>query len=435
MDEITELLEATEKLFLEKQNRLAEELGYTATAECKAVINECLLPLAEFIDAELHGPPRKTKLPVGLDIALRRLSLLHPNGAYVIAISSLAALLDSIWRRDDEEAAPARATREQIGQAIFVECLRLRKVLTKGGRRFRSRDWSRPEIVHAGIWLEDCIARALPDVFTHVEGTICIREEAIDRAIPLVRHLMLRNPVLVPGRNPPAPWTGFRDGGYWTQKSPVSAPFVRTHDHVVEGEIRGAIADRTLQPHLDAVNAQQAVPWKINERVLAIVNDFGPYEDDDRPQFLADMAMAEHLKGRAFYIPKNVDWRGRFYGIPRFNFERQDRVRALFKFQRGREIGEDGLYWLKIYTATTGDFDGISKKPFTEREAWVDKNLEKIYQINADPINTENWWAKAGKKKKYQFLAACIELSEAVRFGTKFVSRLPVQFDASASGI
>ena len=43
-----------------------------------------------------------------------------------------------------------------------------------------------------------------------------------------------------------------------------------------------------------------------------------------------------------------------------------------------------------------------------------------------------------GQEKKYQFLAACRELSaavEAMREGLSFKSGLPVSFDASASGI
>ena len=39
------------------------------------------------------------------------------------------------------------------------------------------------------------------------------------------------------------------------------------------------------------------------------------------------------------------------------------------------------------------------------------------------------------EKKKYRFLASCIELSEALRVGPKFVSHLPILFDATASGI
>src|SRR5262249_859238 len=251
-----------------------------------------------------------------------------------------------------------------------------------------------------------------------------------------------------PRKKPPAKWTGFRTGAYWTANSRLSAPFVRTFDDEVQHAIRVAWAKGTLQPHINAVNVQQAVPWKIDERMLDVVKHFGPYnKPDDDPLFRADIQMAEALQGEAFYLAKNVDWRGRFYGIPFFNFERQDWVRSLFRFDRGHKLGDEGLYWLKIHTATTGDFrreskrpdkwqvqlpDGsvsdiipllitpheshrISKRPFSERIAWVDENLDMIRKAAANPIETYDWWGQAGKKKKYQFLAACIELSEALR--------------------
>src|SRR5262249_32746205 len=79
----------------------------------------------------------------------------------------------------------------------------------------------------------------------------------------------------------------------------------------------------------------------------------------------------------------------------------------------------------------------ISKRPFSERIAWVDENLDMIRKAAANPIETYDWWGQAGKKKKYQFLAACIELSEALRLERpeEFVSYLRIAFDASASGI
>jgi DNA-directed RNA polymerase len=151
--------------------------------------------------------------------------------------------------------------------------------------------------------------------------------------------------------------------------------------------------------------------------------------------FINDMAAADRLHGEPFWVPMNLDWRGRLYGVPFFNYERQDWVRSLFRFARGKPIGVDGLHWLKIHLATTGDFDRISKRPFAERIEWVNSNISEIQDAAARPIETFSWWSNAGIKKRYQFLSACIELSEALRAGPNFVSRLPVSFDATASGL
>jgi DNA-directed RNA polymerase len=138
-----------------------------------------------------------------------------------------------------------------------------------------------------------------------------------------------------------------------------------------------------------------------------------------------------------FWTPMNLDWRGRVYGVPSFNFQRDDRVRALFLFADGEPIGDEGLYWLKVHVANCGDFEcgdfgKISKRPFEERVQWVNQNLEKIESIAAAPLK-ELRWTEADKP--FQFLAACIELSSALASGPKFVSRLPVSFDGSCSGL
>ena len=49
------------------------------------------------------------------------------------------------------------------------------------------------------------------------------------------------------------------------------------------------------------------------------------------------------LVARQFFVPLQMDFRGRIYGMPHFNFQRDDRVRALFLFANGEPIGQDGL--------------------------------------------------------------------------------------------
>ena len=50
------------------------------------------------------------------------------------------------------------------------------------------------------------------------------------------------------------------------------------------------------------------------------------------------VATAEAMPER-FYVPLNIDFRGRIYPIPHFNFTRDDRVRGLFLFADGKPIG------------------------------------------------------------------------------------------------
>jgi DNA-directed RNA polymerase len=111
----------------------------------------------------------------------------------------------------------------------------------------------------------------------------------------------------------------------------------------------------------------------------------------------------------------NMDWRSRVYALTHFNFQREDRVRALFLFANGEPIGEDGIYWLKLHVANCGAFKGedkVDKKPFEERIKWVDENLTLI----TDYVRSVRCSTLAGPRPTapFLFLAACRELVNAI---------------------
>jgi DNA-directed RNA polymerase len=156
----------------------------------------------------------------------------------------------------------------------------------------------------------------------------------------------------------------------------------------------------------------------------------------DRLMFTEDMETAERLTGaERFYTPMNLDWRGRVYGLTHFNFQRDDRVRALFQFADGEPIGEEGLWWLKVHVANCGDFGKISKRPLDERIKWVDENLTMIEHVGTNPTweHSAQWWSQADSP--FLFVAACTELSNALTVGPSYITRLPVSFDGSCSGL
>ena len=252
----------------------------------------------------------------------------------------------------------------------------------------------------------------------------------------------------VPKPQAPAKWEDWAKGGTSDHRLAGSLTIVRARNKDAARAVRKAIRDGTMKPTLDALNALQAVPWTINEQVLNVLRacvpqsievDGVPKDDSaDRVVFGLDMKTAEAMAAHErFWTPMNLDWRGRVYGVPSFNFQRDDRVRALFLFADGEPIGEEGLYWLKVHVANSGDNDRegfikVGKLTFNERVRWVDENLEKIKAIATAPLS-ELWWTKADKP--FQFLAACFELSSALAQGPTFVSRLPISFDGSCSGL
>ena len=158
------------------------------------------------------------------------------------------------------------------------------------------------------------------------------------------------------------------------------------------------------------------------------------------------MATAEAMPER-FRVPLNIDFRGRIYPIPHFNFTRDDRVRGLFLFADGKPIGEEGLLWLKAHVAaradgvTWSDHTGprLSELDFKKRIAWTDANSDLLLKIGKAVLDGDDpaKWAWALPKEKdepVQFIAACVELVQAWD-NPKFETRLPLTFDASCSGL
>jgi DNA-directed RNA polymerase len=350
---------------------------------------------------------------------------------------------------------------------------------------FMMKKWTPTQLQQAGSVLLNCLLEALPDIFevgrapdtdvrflTITDGAQKLAEHAIELALR-------RAPVFLPCTTPPKPWTGFYKGGFWDERTRLRTSVVRTYHKETKGAIRAAIRDGSMQPHLDALNALQATAWSINTKVLDVlqwaydnsipVPGLPPKEDcalpvkpcawesmddamrrlwkyrtgqvkernrsytSERVLFASDTITAQRLAdaGR-YWTPLNCDWRGRVYGICHFNFQRDDRVRALFLFADGQPIGEEGLRWLKIHVATVGDFNKISKRSLEEREAWTNANVEKLLLTASEPT-TAMWWTFADKP--FLFLAAIMELSDALHGGASWSTRLPVSFDGSCSGL
>jgi DNA-directed RNA polymerase len=239
-----------------------------------------------------------------------------------------------------------------------------------------------------------------------------------DETRALVADAIVRSiathPYLTPLLNPPEPWTGFRDGvlakGRWT-----APPLIRGHHPSIENAARYRIGTGQMQPVLDAVNSLQSVPFAINEPVLKFMSlreelrlpELLPAVDpgassgkkwqhrrkqaEIRSQLSSwelTMAAADFLvQQERFYVPLNIDFRGRLYPLPFFNFTREDRVRALFLFADGLPIGEEGLLWLKAHVAarangnTWSDTKRPSRLNFNERIAWTENNLDTLYGI------------------------------------------------------
>ncbi|KAI2779125.1 DNA/RNA polymerase [Daldinia loculata] len=145
------------------------------------------------------------------------------------------------------------------------------------------------------------------------------------------------------------------------------------------------------------------------------------------------LEIAKAFKDQTFYFPHNMDFRGRAYPIPTYlNHMGADHVRGLLRFAKGKELGENGLRWLKIHLANVFGYDKASLK---EREAFVTDHLADIYDSVANPLTGNRWWLQA--EDAWQCLATSFELKAALESPdpTKFVSHLPVHQDGTCNGL
>ena len=115
-----------------------------------------------------------------------------------------------------------------------------------------------------------------------------------------------------------------------------------------------------------------------------------------------------------FYVPVNLDHRGRFTCIPGFHYHRGDQTRALFMFARAKPIETPAqLSWLYNQVANSGDFNKVSKRSWEAKQQWVKDNMDFIMSVGRDWQSTifigdKSGWGRAGEPG--QFLAACIEV-------------------------
>jgi Autographiviridae RNA polymerase len=300
--------------------------------------------------------------------------------------------------------------------------------------KWRKKRWPQRQYLLAGSWLYRCAMNL--DIFgTDADGFPWITKEAEDCARQLLGELIWRKPAYLPSKEPLNNWTGWRAGGYWDDGTRISAPFFSRPDPETETAVKRAFRNGSMQQHVDGVNALQRVPFVINQRLVPVVERWGGKIGKPVSDLLLteDMETAKWLGSDPFRVPMNCDFRGRVYGVTHFNFQREDHVRSLFQFAQGMPIGKDGLDWLMIHVANCGDFDRISKRPFSERIAWAESHRFKIIRTARDQIGTVDWWRDADAP--FSFVAGCIELAAAWESGPSYVTRLPVCFDGSCNGV
>lgn len=289
----------------------------------------------------------------------------------------------------------------------------------------------------------------------------------------------LLTPLLMPTVIPPVPWEGYVGGGYYTETREMKRDLIRSRKDITREVFEQGDSSQVLK----ALNTIQDTPWKINTRILEVMevcaktglaglpipdvelqlppklwnsdDEFkywSEHKSDEVKAWKADAARAwdrwhREMSGRkalgfklmlarkfkdekAIWFPHSLDWRGRIYPMANFlNPQGDDSAKALLMFAEGKQLGETGSYWLAVHLANTWGEDKVS---FQDRVDWVVRNELKILASAKSPLE-HRWWMDADKP--FCFLAACMEWADYMKEGASYVSHLPIAMDGSCSGL
>uniref|UniRef100_A0A0R0F9K2 DNA-directed RNA polymerase n=1 Tax=Glycine max TaxID=3847 RepID=A0A0R0F9K2_SOYBN len=287
-----------------------------------------------------------------------------------------------------------------------------------------------------------------------------------------VKHMLMPYmPMLVP----PKKWKGYEKGGHLFLPSYI----MRTHGSKKQQDVMKNVERKQMQKVFEALDTLGNTKWRVNRRLLNVVeslwagggNIAGLIDRKDVPiperPPLGDLkqiqewkwsvrkaekinlerhslrcdtelklSVAQKMKDEeGFYYPHNVDFRGRAYPMhSHLNHLSCDLCRGLLEFAEGRPLGESGLCWLKIHLANLYA-GGIEKLSYDGRLAFVENHLHDIFDSADNPINGNRWWLMADDP--FQCLAACINLSEALRSSSpnSVILHLPIHQDGSCNGL
>lgn len=153
----------------------------------------------------------------------------------------------------------------------------------------------------------------------------------------------------------------------------------------------------------------------------------------ERCKFNYNLEIARSYINDIFYIPHNMDFRGRAYPIPpHLSPVGDDLCRGLLTFGISKPLGKTGLKWLQIHLANVYGFD---KASFEERAQFARDHENDIFDSADDPLGGNRWWLKA--EDPWQCLATCFELAGALRSPNPelFESSIPVHQDGTCNGM
>lgn len=234
---------------------------------------------------------------------------------------------------------------------------------------------------------------------------------------------------IMPMLCPPVPWTSASCGAYLLTPTNLT--------RAVDGGKQQDELEKcpNLDAVLDSLNTLGNCAWRINKPVLDIIvsvfNDRGsdklniPPPLSEAPQIpnlsfqdpankaaernkmrdeannarkkrnemhslrmeaLYKLSIANCLRDEIFWLPHNMDFRGRTYPCPPyFNHLGGDMARSILVFAEGKPLGPKGLDWLKLHLI---NLTGVKKKSsLQERLEYANTIMEDILDSADNPLD------------------------------------------------
>jgi DNA-directed RNA polymerase len=104
----------------------------------------------------------------------------------------------------------------------------------------------------------------------------------------------------------------------------------------------------------------------------------------ERCKFNYTLEVARSFINETFYLPHNMDFRGRTYPIPPYlSPVGDDFNRGLLMFGEKKALGETGLKWLRIHLANVFGYDKMS---FDERARFAEEHEKDIFDSADRPL-------------------------------------------------
>ncbi len=344
-------------------------------------------------------------------------------------------------------------------------------------------EWPEKVRLRTGLCLFTCIQNTLPDLFEiatlisnerggkKTNKYIMPTQATINWMRSHVALAQFLRPVYQPMVVPPVRWTNGRvvGGGYYSNYvKPLSMVKVPSRKQL-------HVYTQTKMPAVfDALNAAQETAWKINPKILAVITEacergisigsmpeiaeldvpelVGNYTEKELEEFkkLKRNNIAENIQRRCkaasfhiivsqakeyasydkIYIPYQLDFRGRLYGVPMLNPQGADYTKGLLQFAEPKAIGTvEALNFLFIHVA---NLFGVDKVSFDKRIEWTQSNLAELVACATDPWENQKW---TEADKPFQALAACHELLGYLVNGLEHKTSIAVALDGSCSGL